>query len=48
MHYINPAGYENDYQKVISAIGGVLANYDTDRKFPVWGFGAKFNGQVRS
>jgi len=45
LHYINP-NEKNDYEKAITAIGGVLANYDTDRKFPVWGFGAKYNGQV--
>ena len=46
LHYLDPEGGKNDYEKAISAIGGTLANYDSDRKFPVWGFGAKFNGQI--
>jgi len=45
LHHINPHE-KNDYEKAITAIGGVLANYDTDRKFPVWGFGAKYSGKV--
>jgi len=45
LHHINP-NEQNDYEKAITAIGGVLANYDTDRKFPVWGFGAKYSGKV--
>mmetsp|Transcript_58477 Transcript_58477/g.87062 ORF Transcript_58477/g.87062 Transcript_58477/m.87062 type:complete len:115 (-) Transcript_58477:89-433(-) len=31
----------------ISEIGGVLAEYDTDKKYPMWGFGAKFGGEIR-
>jgi len=47
LHYVNPDGNtKNDYEKAIMAIGGVLANYDTDKQFPVWGFGAKYNGQL--
>lgn len=47
LHHLDPySGQKNDYEKAISAIGGVLANYDTDKNFPVWGFGAKFNGQL--
>jgi len=45
LHHLNPNG-KNDYEKAIAAIGGVLANYDTDNQFPVWGFGAKYCGQV--
>lgn len=47
LHYLAPGGVPmNDYEKAISAIGGILADYDTDKKFPVWGFGAKYSGQV--
>jgi len=47
LHYLSPDGSSmNDYEKAISAIGGILADYDTDKKFPVWGFGAKYGGQV--
>jgi len=45
LHYINP-NEKNDYEKAITAVGGVLANYDTDGKVPVRGFGAKFDGQI--
>ena len=40
-------GTMNDYQKAISAIVGVLAKFDSDQKYPVWGFGAKYGGVVR-
>jgi len=47
LHYLSPDGTAmNDYEKAISAIGGILADYDTDKKFPVWGFGAKYSGRV--
>ena len=29
----------NDYQKAIFTVGTILAKFDTDNKFPVWGFG---------
>eukprot|EP01096_Ripella_sp_DP13-Kostka_P000596 TRINITY_DN1064_c2_g1_i2.p1 TRINITY_DN1064_c2_g1~~TRINITY_DN1064_c2_g1_i2.p1 ORF type:complete len:956 (+),score=432.93 TRINITY_DN1064_c2_g1_i2:97-2964(+) len=31
----------NEYVSAIQAVGSVLANYDSDRNFPVFGFGAK-------
>jgi len=37
----------NDYEKAIYAVGSILANYDSDKQFPVWGFGAKYDGKVR-
>ena len=40
-------GTMNDYQKAISAIVDVLSKYDSDQKYPVWGFGAKYGGVVR-
>jgi hypothetical protein len=47
LHYLSPDGRTmNDYEKAIASIGGVLADYDSDKKFPVWGFGAKYSGQV--
>lgn len=40
MHYRNP--YQpNEYVKSIQSVGSILADYDTDRNFPVYGFGAK-------
>lgn len=46
LHHINPSA-PNDYEKAISAIVGILAKYDSDQKFPVYGFGAKYGGIVR-
>jgi hypothetical protein len=46
-HYLNPSKDFNDYQKAIFAVGSILAKYDSDQKFPVWGFGAKYNDVVR-
>jgi len=46
LHYMNPAG-RNDYEKAISAIVSILAKYDSDQMFPVYGFGAKYDGVVR-
>lgn len=31
----------NDYQQTIISVGQILAKYDKDQKFPVYGFGAK-------
>jgi hypothetical protein len=41
LHHFNSDGSKNDYEKAVSAIGSILAKYDSDKKFPVWGFGAK-------
>ncbi|CEP03752.1 C2 domain-containing protein [Plasmodiophora brassicae] len=42
LHYIDSNnGVQNPYEHAIIAIGNVLAAYDTDQMFPVWGFGAK-------
>lgn len=48
-HYFHTAGSKqwNDYEKAIFAVGSILAKYDADNKFPVWGFGAKYNDKVR-
>jgi len=49
LHYLGRGdpNYHNDYQKAISAILNVLAPYDHDKMFPVYGFGAKYGGIVR-
>ncbi|KAL9256922.1 BONZAI 1-like protein [Drosera capensis] len=41
LHYIDPSGRPNAYQKAILDVGGVLQFYDSDRRFPAWGFGAR-------
>lgn len=43
LHWTDPDGdSENQYQAAIRAVGEVIENYDTDRLFPVFGFGGKF------
>jgi hypothetical protein len=36
----------NQYQEAIRAIGNILAPYDSDQMFPVWGFGGKIKGEI--
>uniref|UniRef100_A0A7S1CXA8 C2 domain-containing protein n=1 Tax=Cyclophora tenuis TaxID=216820 RepID=A0A7S1CXA8_CYCTE len=47
LHHLSHGGQKNDYEKAISAIVGILAAYDTDQMYPVYGFGAKYGGIVR-
>jgi hypothetical protein len=45
LHYIDPQGIkQNPYQKAILAVGKILEEYDTDKKYPVYGFGAAVRG----
>ena len=54
LHYIHPnsalAGSQrnfsamNEYQKAILSIGEILQDYDSDNKYPVYGFGGSING----
>uniref|UniRef100_A0ACD5U3B9 Uncharacterized protein n=1 Tax=Avena sativa TaxID=4498 RepID=A0ACD5U3B9_AVESA len=41
LHYIDPSGRPNSYQQAIIGVSEVLQFYDSDRRFPAWGFGAK-------
>ncbi|KAK4375490.1 hypothetical protein RND71_006167 [Anisodus tanguticus] len=41
LHYIDPSGRPNDYQRAILDAGEVLQFYDRDRRYPAWGFGAR-------
>jgi hypothetical protein len=50
LHYVDHSGVGrmNEYQQAISAVGSVVEQYDTDKMFPVFGFGARVrlpNGQ---
>jgi Copine len=49
LHYRNnnDPSFRNDYEKAIAAIVSILAKFDSDQKFPVYGFGAKYDGEVR-
>lgn len=40
LHYMDPAK-PNQYQIAIDAISQILLNYDSDKKIPAFGFGAK-------
>ncbi|KAG6645613.1 protein BONZAI 3-like isoform X3 [Carya illinoinensis] len=47
LHYIDPFGQLNSYQKAIMEVGEVIQFYDSDRRFPAWGFGGKtFDGTI--
>ncbi|WOH04514.1 hypothetical protein DCAR_0623923 [Daucus carota subsp. sativus] len=41
LHYVDPSGRLNAYQQAIMEVGEVLQFYDSDRRFPAWGFGGK-------
>lgn len=40
LHYLS-SKMPNDYQKAIISVGDILNHYDSDKKYPVYGFGAK-------
>lgn len=40
LHYITEMGY-NSYEQAIIAVGSIIQDYDSDKQFPVLGFGAK-------
>ncbi|XP_042939653.1 protein BONZAI 3-like [Carya illinoinensis] len=47
LHYIDPSGQLNYYQKAIMEVGEVIQFYDFDRSFPAWVFGGKtFDGTI--
>ncbi|KAI9160698.1 hypothetical protein LWI28_010777 [Acer negundo] len=47
LHYIDPSGRLNSYQQAITEVGEVIQFYDSDKRFPAWGFGGKtFNNTV--
>ncbi|XP_074293895.1 protein BONZAI 3-like [Silene latifolia] len=41
LHYIDPSGHLNAYQRAILEAGEVLQFYDSDKRFPAWGFGGR-------
>eukprot|EP01129_Flabellula_baltica_P008548 TRINITY_DN340_c0_g1_i4.p1 TRINITY_DN340_c0_g1~~TRINITY_DN340_c0_g1_i4.p1 ORF type:complete len:763 (-),score=172.10 TRINITY_DN340_c0_g1_i4:17-2305(-) len=47
LHFMGDPSRPNDYVQAISAVGQILADYDSDRKFPVYGFGAKLPPDFR-
>lgn len=45
LHYLIPSGRLNQYQQAIVSIGSILQDYDTDKMFPVYGFGGMLVGE---
>nr|XP_023918458.1 protein BONZAI 3-like [Quercus suber]XP_023918459.1 protein BONZAI 3-like [Quercus suber] len=41
LHYIDPYGRLNSYQRAIMEVGEVIQFYDSNRRFPAWGFGGR-------
>jgi hypothetical protein len=41
LHFMGPAARPNQYVAAIQAVASVLASYDTDHVYPVYGFGAR-------
>jgi len=46
LHYQNPSGDYNDYEKALVSVGKILLNYDSDKMVPMYGFGGKVNNQI--
>lgn len=40
LHYINPYA-PNEYQQALTAVGEIIQDYDSDKLFPSFGFGAR-------
>lgn len=47
LHYRDPAR-PNEYEAATRAVGDILANYDSDQRFPAFGFGAKLPPDYRA
>ena len=43
LHYRKP-NHINQYEQCIQAVGAVVCPYDSDQLFPIYGFGANFDG----
>jgi hypothetical protein len=46
LHFIRSDGMLNEYEAALTAVGSVLAPYDSDQMFQMVGFGAKVAGQA--
>ncbi|XP_047253660.1 protein BONZAI 3-like [Capsicum annuum] len=47
LHYVDPSGCLNAYQRAIMEVGDVIQFYDSDKLFPAWGFGGKaYDGTI--
>ncbi|KAI4364385.1 hypothetical protein MLD38_020482 [Melastoma candidum] len=48
LHYMDPSGRLNAYQQAILEVGQVIEFYDSDRRFPAWGFGGRTHDGIVS
>ncbi|XP_063717504.1 copine-3-like [Symsagittifera roscoffensis] len=48
LHYFNPSLPYNQYTTAIDSVGQVVQEYDSDKLFPVFGFGGCFFSQQRT
>jgi len=48
LHYVHSDGSYNDYETAIASVGSIIAKYDSDNEFPVWGFSARHNGEMQN
>lgn len=48
LHYLDPSGGFNDYEKPMIGMLSILGQLDTDNHFALWGFGAKYNDDVHN
>ena len=46
LHYNQDHNKPNQYVQAIRAVGDIVQDYDTDKLFPVYGFGARIPPQV--
>jgi hypothetical protein len=46
LHYSSEISL-NDYEETVVGIGNAISVYSSSQEFPVWGFGAKYGGQIR-
>lgn len=46
LHYFKTDG-SNSYEECLFALCSILSKYDSDQKYPVWGFGAKQDGEIQ-
>ena len=41
LHFRHPPNGENQYTQAIRSVGSIIEDYDSDKQFPAFGFGAK-------
>ncbi|QQP48624.1 Copine8like, partial [Caligus rogercresseyi] len=41
LHYVDPTNYPNAYETALRSVGEIIEEYDSDKLFPVLGFGAR-------